>query len=162
MYHNILFQTGFQSCFWVRWAQWIPDQSKKNTVVRVRHRGGLVIESLSCRTLYHKNKIHQVPKKWKNVDFLIKREPIKKKKKKRISPTVNWCKNAGSLCRWVFCPGRYTFVGDKSKSLNWKIRLKSFASSIIEDFACYFLLLSHFQEPIEWWNEQSDIDSFLI
>ena len=111
---------------------------------------------------YHKNKILQFPKKWKNVDFLIKLEPIKIRQEKRISPTVNWCKNAGSLCRWVFCPGRYTFVGDKSKSLNWKIRLKSFASSILEDFACYLLLLSHFQEPIEWWNEQSDIDSFLI
>ena len=97
---------------------------------------------------YHKNKILQFSKKWKNVDFLIKLEPIKIRQEKRISPTVNWCKNAGSLCRWVFCPGRYTFVGDKSKSLNWKIRLKSFASSL-EDFACYFLLLSHFQEPIE-------------
>ena len=100
---------------------------------------------------YHKNKILQFPKKWKNVDFLIKLEPIKIRQEKRISPTVNWCKNAGSLCRWVFCPGRYTFVGDKSKSLNWKIRLKSFASSL-EDFACYFCYwaISRANRMMEW------------
>ena len=124
----------------------------------------LSVDLISCRSwsqIIIKTRSFNSPKKWKNVDFLIKLEPIKIRQEKRISPTVNWCKNAGSLCRWVFCPGRYTFVGDKSKSLNWKIRLKSFTSSL-EDYACYFLLLSHFQEPIEWWNEQSDIDSFLI
>ena len=71
----------------------------------------LYVDQISClfwSQVIIKIRSFNSPKKWKNVDFLIKLEPIKIRQEKRISPTVNWCKNAGSLCRWVFCLGRYT------------------------------------------------------